>query len=69
MSQPMSPGRRRALELGGSNIKPEGQHVAPDGHPVGPGTSAQFAGKAEKITQADADMKPAAERPMPFARK
>jgi hypothetical protein len=69
MSDVMSPGRRRALELSGGNIRPDVQHTAPDGQPIGPGASEQAAAKAEQFTQADADVKPAPTRPMPFARK
>jgi hypothetical protein len=63
MSEQTSPGRRQALELAGGNIKADEQHAAPDGHPIDQRPQAQ------QITQADADMKPATERPMPFARK
>ena len=69
MSDITSPGRRRALELSGGSIAPDMPHTAPDGQPIGPGSSERYAAGAERITQADADIKPATTRPMPFARK
>ena len=69
MSDVLSPGRRRALELSGGNIVSDVQHTAPDGQPIGPGAAEKYAAGAERITQVDADIRPATTRPMPFARK
>jgi hypothetical protein len=40
-TEPMSPGRRRALALSGKrgNIRTEEEHAAPDGHPTWAGYS------------------------------
>ena len=62
---PMSPGRRRAMALSGSRIQSDVQHAAPDGHPVGPGASAQA--QVEKPLLGST--KPASERRLPFAKR
>jgi hypothetical protein len=69
MSNVLSPGRRRALELSGGSIAPDMPRTATDGQPMGPGAGEKYAAGAERITQADADIRPATTRPMPFARK
>jgi len=67
-TQAMSPGRRRALALSGSKIRPDVQYAAPDGHPMGPGVPVQLATKVEKpLLETGSTKAPAAERRLPFA--
>jgi hypothetical protein len=71
MSEAISPGRRRALELGRQHgtIREDKSYTAPDGKPAGSGASAAAAAKIEKPLLDGATVKPAIEKALPFKRK
>ena len=69
MSEAMSPGRRRALELGrqhGTIREGRTQFTAPDGKPGGQGASEHA--KPEPQPLAGANVPSATEKPLPFKR-
>ena len=68
MSPALSPGRRRALELGraAGTIREDHTFTGPDGKPGGKGASAMA--KVEKPQLEGASIKAANERSLPFKR-
>jgi hypothetical protein len=68
MSEALSPGRRRALELGRKlgTIREDHAFTGPDGKPGGKGASAMA--KVEKPQLEGVSVKPANEKPFPFKR-
>ena len=68
MSPALSPGRKRALELGRKfgTIREDHAFTGPDGKPGGKGASAMA--KVEKPLLDGASITPAIERPLPFKR-
>lgn len=68
MSEALSPGRRRALELGrkSGTIREDKPRTAPDGLTGGRGASEMA--KAEKPLLEGVTVKPAVEKPLPFRR-